>query len=200
MSGDESVKPLGEMKVTVQKFYRITGKTTQLDGVTPDIVLPDFYNQLKNGESENEHPLASTTIEPVPFSQSAYRITDLKALRSNSEARVKDDPTFQKINENATRLRKMKDQTAYPLQLDKYRTWNQKQDEESKRYEDMFQPISGFVVENLAADIPQIQSDTSRLARNEDWMKDKRKDIQLAETLRIMYDMLRLDAIAAGKN
>jgi len=52
------------------------------------------------------------------------------------------------------------------------------------------------VLENLSADLPQIQADTSRAARNEGWMKDKKKDIQLHETFKIMQDMIRMDAVA----
>ncbi|HND87310.1 MAG TPA: carboxy terminal-processing peptidase [Saprospiraceae bacterium] len=197
-TGDDAVKPLGEMKLTIQKFYRVTGKTTQLDGVTPDIVLPDFYNLVDLGERENDHPLESTTIEAVPFNQNAYRIADLAQLRRNSESRVSKDATFQKINENAQRLKRQKDQSQYPLQADKYREWNKKQDEESNKYENMFAPIEGFTVENLLADVGQIQSDTARMARNTDWLKDKKKDIQLYETFNVMQDMIRMDAVAAG--
>ncbi len=198
-TGDDSVKPLGEMKLTIQKFYRITGKTTQLDGVTPDIVLPDFYNLVDLGERENDYPLESTTIDPVPYSQNAYHIADLGKLKSASTARVEADPTFQKINENAVRLRKKKDQSQYPLQVDKYRQWNKRQDEEAKQFDDLFKPIERFNLQNLAADMPQIQSDTSRIARNESWLNDKKKDIQLYEAYHIMQDMIRIDALAAGK-
>lgn len=197
-TGDDAVKPLGEMKLTIQKFYRVTGKTTQLDGVVPDIVLPDFYNMVDLGERENDYPLESTTIEPVPFNQNAYHIADLGQLKNNSEARVKADATFQKINENAKRLKRQKDQSQYPLQAAKYREWNKKQDEEAAQYENMFKPIEGFMAINLAADLPQIQSDTSRLARNEDWLKDKKKDIQLYEAFNIMQDMIKIDAIVAA--
>jgi carboxyl-terminal processing protease len=194
---DESVKPLGEMKLTIQKFYRITGKTTQLDGVKPDIVLPDFYNLLDLGEKENDFPLPSTTIEPVPFNQSIYRITDVNKLATNSKSRVEADPTFKKINDNAMRLRKQKDQSTLPLEASKYVQWNKRQDDEAKQFEDMFQPIDQFRIENLSADLSQIQSDTSRLARNDSWLKDKKKDIQLFETLRIIQDMIQMDL--AGK-
>lgn len=196
-TGDDSVKPLGEMKLTIQKFYRITGKTTQLDGVTPDIVLPDFYNYIDLGERENDYPLASTTIDAVPFKQSS--IINLDKLKSDSEARVKSDDTFKKVSDNAVRLRKQKDQSQYPLQLEKYRNWNKRQDMEAEQFDNLFQPINGFNIENLAADIPQIQSDTSRIARNEDWLKDKKKDVQLYESYRIMQDMIR-NTVAVGKN
>ncbi len=195
-AADNSVKPLGEMKMTIQKFYRITGKTTQLDGVVPDIVLPDFYNLLDNGESENDYPLASTTIEPVQFNQNVYRISDINQLKSNSQGRVKNDATFQKVTENAERLRKRKDESEYPLQLEKYRSWNKKQDEEAERFENLFKPIESFKIDNLAADLPNIQSDTSRVARNDSWIKERQKDIQLYETLRIMLDMIRIDGVA----
>lgn len=197
-TGDDSVKPLGEMKLTIQKFYRITGKTTQLDGVTPDIVLPDFYNYIDIGERENDYPLASTTIDAVPFKQNAYRITNLDKLKTDSEARVASDATFKKVNDNAVRLRKQKDQSQYPLQVEKFRTWNKRQDQDAEQFENLFQPINGFLLENLAADLPQIQSDTSRIARNEDWLKDKKKDVQLYESFRIMQDMIR-NTVAVGK-
>lgn len=199
-ASDDAVKPLGEMKMTIQKFYRVTGKTTQLDGVVPDIVLPDFYNLLENGERDNDYPLASTTIEPVPFKQSTYRIADANQLKTNSQARVKADPTFQKVTENSVRLRKRKDDSSYPLQAEKYRQWNKKQDQEAEQFDNIFKPIESFKINNLAADLPQIQSDTSRTARNDSWIKDRQKDVQLYETLRIMLDMLRIDGVAAGKH
>lgn len=198
-TSNESVKPLGEMKLTIQKFYRVTGKTTQLDGVKPDIVLPDFYNLVDMGERENDYPLESTIIEAVPFSQNAYHITDIGKLKSASEARVSGNETFKKINDNAARLRKMKDQSQYPLQADKYRQWHQRQKEEAELYENLFTPIDGFSLKNLGEDLQQIQSDTSRTARNDSWLKDKKKDIQLFEAFNIMQDMIRLDALA-GKN
>lgn len=72
-------------------------------------------------------------------------------------------------------------------------------DEEAKRYDDIFTPIETLQIENLAVDMPQIQSDTSRQARNESWLKDRQKDIQLFETVQIMNDMLRMDAMV-GKH
>ncbi len=88
------------------------------------------------------------------------------------------DPVFQKISDNAVRLRKKKDQSQYPLQADKYRQWNKRQEDEAKAFDDLFQPINDFNLQNLTADMPQIQSDTSRTARNDSWLKDKKKDIR----------------------
>lgn len=199
-TNDENLKPLGEMKLTIQKFYRISGKTTQLDGVTPDIVLPDAYNYVDLGERENDYPLDANTIEPVAFNQNAYHIADMGKLVNNSTARVKADPVFQKIEENAQRLKRQKDMSKFPLQLDAYRQWDKKLEEEANQFDNMFQPIEKFRIANLSADMPQIQSDTSRVARNDSWIKERQKDIQLYEALRVMQDMIRIDALAANKH
>lgn len=198
-TADESIKPMGQMKITIQKFYRITGKTNQLQGVIPDIVLPDSYNYIDFGERDNDYPLDATVIDPVAFDQDAYHIADLAKLKSNSNSRVKADPTFNKIEENAQRLRRQKDMTQYPLELEAYRKWDKKLEEEADQFDNMLKPIDNFQLENLAADLTQIQSDTSRIARNDSWLKERKKDIQLFEALRIMQDMIHMDALAATK-
>ncbi len=196
---DDSVKPLGNMKLTVQKFYRITGKTTQFNGVVPDIVLPDVYNYIEIGERDNDFPLAANTIQSVEFKQSTYHFPKMTELRSASAARVEVDPIFQKINENALRFKKQKDETEYPLQREKYTTWNHQLDEEAEKFENMFQPIENLKLANLTEDLPTIQSDTSRSARNDAWLKDKKKDIQLYEAVQIITDMFRMDALAGKR-
>lgn len=196
---DQRLKPMGEMKLTVQKFYRINGATTQLDGVKPDIVLPDFYNLIEVGERENDYPLQANTIEPAIYGQNVYVVKDKEALVAKSRERVKANPTFQKVNENAERLRRQREQTSYPLQADQFRLWNKRQSEESEQFENMFQPIDAFILNNLKADIQQIQADTSRQARNDSWIKDKKKDVQLFEAYAIIRDMISMGSLASRK-
>ncbi|MEO1715046.1 MAG: S41 family peptidase, partial [Bacteroidota bacterium] len=67
--GYSELKPFGEIKLTTQKFYRIDGGSTQLKGVTPDIILPDMYSYIETGEKEQEYPMNWTQIAPVPHEQ-----------------------------------------------------------------------------------------------------------------------------------
>ncbi len=199
-TSDPSVKPLGQMKVTIQKFYRITGQTTQLEGVKPDIILPDNYNYLDYGERENDYALPATSIDPLTFSQKVYNVGPvLHQLKKESSRRVKADSTFKKIEENAQRLRQQKDRTRISVQLQTFRSQEKKMEEESKRFENLLTPIEDFTISNLSADLTHIQSDTSRASRNEAWLKERQKDIQLYETLRIMQDMIRLNSLASKK-
>lgn len=198
-TNDESIKPMGEMKVTIQKFYRITGKTTQLDGIQPDIVLPDTYNYVDLGERENDYPLTASTIDPVPYRQEAYHITNMEKLKANSSSRVSTNATFKKIEANAERLRRQKDMTQFPLQKEAFQKWDRSMEEEANQFENLLEPIGDFVISNLRMDLPNIQSDTSKVARNDSWLAERKKDIQLYEAFRVMLDMIQMDALAARK-
>ena len=190
VTGSNDLKPLGEVKLTIQKFYRINGGSTQLKGVTPDIILPDSYNYLKVGEEENEYPMPWTEIAAVPFEKSTS-IKDMKKLRDASDARVKKNSTFSMIEENAKRIKKRKDMTKYPLEFDKYKKYDLELTAEGKKYENMLKEISEVEVDNPTADKEKIKSDSVYIARNQDWFKNTKKDIQLYESLNVMYDLIR---------
>jgi carboxyl-terminal processing protease len=197
---DESMKPLGEMKLTVQKFYRITGKTTQLDGVVPDITLPDNYNYLEIGERDQEYPLASTTIAPVPFNQNTYVVPSMEELRSRSKGRVSQNATFGLIEENSKRIKQQKDDSAFDLKLEKYQAAEKRRQDENKRFDDMLKPIDAFAITNVGVDMPLFQADTSRSVRNDGFIKDRKKDVQLWEAVQIMYDLMELDGVALKRD
>jgi carboxyl-terminal processing protease len=190
ISGHQDIKPLGEVKLTIQNFYRINGGSTQLRGVTPDIILPDNYNYLKVGEQENEYPLDWSEISPASY-EKVGSIKDIGKLRSMSESRVKKNPTFTKIEENAKRLKKRRELTKYPLEYKKYKKFDEDLTLEAKKYEDMLKEIAEMDIDNPSTDKAKIQSDSVYVARNQDWFKNVKKDIQLYETLNIMYDMIR---------
>ncbi len=190
ISGHNDVKPLGEVKLTIQNFYRINGGSTQLRGVTPDIILPDSYNYLKVGEVENEHPLQWTEIAPATYEKTGS-IKDLGKLRTASEARVHKNATFAKIEENAKRLKKRRDITKYSLEYRKHKKYDEELTAEAKKYEDMLKEISDFVLDNPGPDKSKIESDSVYIARNQDWFKNVKKDVQLYESMNIMYDMIR---------
>lgn len=199
ISGSNDLKPLGEVKLTIQKFYRINGGSTQLKGVTPDIILPDSYNYLKVGEEENEYPMPWTEIAAVPFEKSTA-IKDMKKLRDASEARVKKNTTFNMIEENAKRIKKRKDMTKYPLELDKYKKYDLELTAEGKKYENMLKEIAEMEIENPTVDKAKVQSDSVYIARNQDWFKNTKKDIQLYEGLNVMYDLIRQQGDMTSKN
>ena len=189
--GYSDIKPLGQVKVTTQKFYRINGTSNQLEGVIPDIMLPDNYDFIKTGEQEYETAMKQTEIESVAHNQSVFQIKNRAALRTASEGRVATNEVFQKIQENAKRLKKQRESTSYSLNMETFRKNKNATKAEADKYKNLMSPIEGLTVSNLDIDLAQIKTDSSKIGRNKEFIKALQKDVYVEETLHIMQDLVK---------
>ena len=97
----------GELKITIRKFYRISGASTQLKGVTPDVVLPDTWNySTQIGESNLDNPLAWDTIAPVSYDKFNLVQPYLPELRERSDARVLTNQDFTYVRQDIEQIKK----------------------------------------------------------------------------------------------
>ncbi|MDO9188053.1 MAG: carboxy terminal-processing peptidase [Bacteroidia bacterium] len=183
-----SIKPLGQVKITTQKFYRINGGATQLKGVIPDIILPDPYYLLDQGEKEQEYPMIWDEIAPAAY-QPLNPSYSLNKLKANSEARLKKNPGFTILETAAKRLKKQKDSTIVSLNFDKYTSEQKRYKAESKKMEELDKEIPGIEIVALKTDAIAIAADTAKATKAKDWYKTLKKDIYLSETIAIMDDM-----------
>jgi len=183
------VKPLGAIKMTTQKFYRIDGRSTQLKGVTPDIILPDAYSYIDAGEKENEHALEWTEISPAKYElyDSTLNFDRVKFL---SNKRVAQSEIFTKIDEDAQRRKRNRDQTKYSVNLETYQMTDKAIQEEAKQYKNLQKDILDFEVRSLNSDALQIGSDSIKLQMADDWHERLSKDIYLEEALNVVQDMI----------
>jgi carboxyl-terminal processing protease len=189
--GYTDIKPLGEVKVTVQKFYRITGNSNQLRGVIPDITLPDNYDYIETGEQEYKTAMKWTEIESVAHTQEAFKVRNKVGLRKASEARVAQNEVFQKIKDNAKRLKAQRDRTNYSLNIDRFRANKDKNKAEAKKYDGLMkEDINGLMVSNMEVDLAVINADSSKIGRNEEFIKALKKDVYIEETMHIMQDLI----------
>ncbi len=191
--GNSDVKPLGEIKLTVQKFFRVNGGSTQLKGVTPDIIFPDPSIYLETGEKDEDFPMAWTHIDPVPYSQQVYNLSNLSIIKGRATDRINNNEIFQKIDERARRIKQIRDNSTHPLNLKEYQAENEQLKAQDKEYNKLFENEVLTDVRNLPVDLPGIEADEGRKARNDDWLKNIKKDVYLFETINIMHDMLRIN-------
>ena len=98
----------GALKVTISKFYRPSGKSTQLEGVKADIVIPSLSDLPEIGESDMENPLPWDTIAAVKFSDSNRVGPALATLRNRSDQRVSKAPDFAELKTEIDRFKKMR--------------------------------------------------------------------------------------------
>jgi carboxyl-terminal processing protease len=131
----------GALKLTVQKFYRVAGGSTQLHGVSSDVVLPSLSDNAEIGESALEHPLAYDEVEPAAIdianNHKQLFIDDLKKRSSN---RIAQDQSFQDILADAKELKDRLKSNRLSLnekirrdQLDKDNSQKQKEQADEKK-------------------------------------------------------------------
>jgi carboxyl-terminal processing protease len=177
-----SLKPFGSLKFTMQKFYRVTGGSTQFKGVASDIVLPDVLSYLDQGEKESDYPLKWDEIKPA-----SYRPWDdqpnYAKLEANSKARVAANPAFQQMNELVQTLRKRKDETVVSMKLEKYQL-----KAESDKYEAIQKTATPLALAPLAADRTALGGDSIKVNRSMRFTRGLNKDITLGEAVAVIKD------------
>ncbi|HVK05535.1 MAG TPA: carboxy terminal-processing peptidase [Armatimonadaceae bacterium] len=97
----------GQLKLTIQKFYRATGSSTQLKGVAPDITLPSPTSVLKIGEGELENPLPWDTVPTAKFDKQNRTQPYLAELKRLAAGRVASDRDFAYQRQQIERVRKL---------------------------------------------------------------------------------------------
>jgi carboxyl-terminal processing protease len=184
-----NLKPLGQLKLTIQKYYRINGGSTQLEGVTPDIVLPDAFNYIKIGERENKSAMEWTKIAPARYSQNVFVINNMDDIKAKSKKRVETNPLFKAIDENAHRIKEQSDKKIYTLELDSYKKDMNSRKEQTKKFNALFKEIPGLSVENIPEDAKLIQRDSASIARNQTFIKNIKKDVYIEEAMQVIKDL-----------
>jgi carboxyl-terminal processing protease len=185
---DEAMKPLGALKLTIQKFYRINGDATQLKGVTPDVILPDDYMYLEIGEREMDYPMPFSEIDAVSYENYSKNI-EIQEIAKQSEKRVKNTEVFQMVEENAKRLKDESENSVISLNYEKYKESQEKKAEKAKKYKKLYKPIDAMNTDILLGDKESLEADTSKAVRFEAWQKEVKKDPYVFEATNIIKDL-----------
>jgi carboxyl-terminal processing protease len=188
LRGETDLKPLGEVKLTTQKFYRINGGATQRKGVIPDIILPDAYSLLEIGEKDREFSLKWDEIAPQPY-QKWSKSYDINRLRQASQARVDANPSFSLIEENALRFKSRQDKEAFSLNLETFQKNQERLKEEDAKFADIEHEIEGLEVSIPKMDRSNVDADEARQDRWNKFLERLSKDPYVYESLMIIKDM-----------
>jgi carboxyl-terminal processing protease len=185
---------LGTLKVTLQKFYRISGGSTQLRGVASDIVLPDIYPDIyeysKIREKDNPDALPWDEIAKADYTPWKYAY-DVNQLRAASADRMKGNNSFSLIRQDEEWLSSIQDKV-YPLSLAKYRDEQKRVKQTVKQIETLSKLPAGSEL-NVAAlpqDVHKYDEDKNKADRFQQWLKDRKSDVWLGEAVNVLDDMI----------
>jgi carboxyl-terminal processing protease len=193
----EANSDLGTLKLTLQKFYRISGGSTQLRGVASDIVLPDLYEYYKIREKDNPDALPWDEIQKADYTPWKYAY-DLNTIKAMSSERLKSDSAFNQIGRDAEWLSKTSDKV-FPLNLQKYQD-EQKQIRATIKQIDALSKLPvAMNVDGLPQDAHKYDDDKDKETRYQQWLKDKRTDIWLGEAVNVLDDMVSTKSLVYNK-
>ncbi|MBC7902517.1 MAG: carboxy terminal-processing peptidase [Gemmatimonadaceae bacterium] len=179
---------LGTVKLTLQKFYRINGGSTQLRGVASDIVLPDLYEYSNLREKDEKDALPWDEIQKADYSTWKYGV-EMNSLRNNSTVRTANNPAFKLIKTNTEWLARENDKV-YSLGINKYREEKKKVDATVKQLESLNKLAKELDVTALPADVNKYANDKDKDERFKAWLKGLQNDIYLDETVNVMNDLV----------
>lgn len=180
---------MGAMTLTFQKFYRINGGSTQLKGVTPDIVLPDALEYYKGREKDNPGALPYDEIPKLNY-QTWSSDFGLESLAKKENERIQSNPSLNLLKSNLQWLAK-NSELPVDLNLEKYRNRQQQIMSTVNQNNALLKAKQELNVSALAADKDKFYNnpDPSKGERYQAWLKFLKTDMHIDESVKIVSQM-----------
>ena len=179
---------LGALKLTTEKFYRINGGSTQLEGVKSDVVFPGRYTYIDTGEKAQDKPLSWDKISPASF-QTWESTLNFDYALEQSKKRIASNSYMMLIDEQAKWIKSQQDENTYSLNYENFINERKNRIEETSKYDKLDEFKSPFKLETLKVDLPGLEKDTDLKESRLRWEKDLSKDIYLYEAVNVLEDL-----------
>ena len=180
---------LGSLKITTDKFYRVNGGSTQLEGVKSDLIFPNRYSYIDIGEKDLENPLSWDKIDPARYDNSVKVFNYAQAI-SNSKERIGQNKYFSIIDQHAKLIKSKQDDKTISLDYNSYK----EDQEEFKLQSDKLKVIeefnSPYLFEWNDNNLNTNSSYNDDMKEKRDrWIKSLQKDIYVDEAMNLLKDL-----------
>ena len=180
---------LGALKITTDKFYRINGGSTQLEGVKSDIVFPGRYSYIETGEQAQDNPLSWDQISPADY-QTWNASGNFDFAVEQSKKRIESNSYMMLIDEQAQWIKSQQDDDMYSLNYENYSKERKLRIEETAKYDQLDEFKSSFTLQAPKLDIPALEKDADLKERRVRWEEGLEKDIYLFEAVNVLEDLI----------
>jgi carboxyl-terminal processing protease len=184
----KQLKPLGAIKITTEKFYRISGGTTQLQGVVPDISLPGAYDGIEIGEKEYENALAIDFVEKADFTPLTQWEKQFTKAKKSAQKRVASNPAFTKYEAYADWIAEGDKDKWIPLNYNNYLGFQDSIKSASEAYKNLSKLNDSLGIVALDHH-PTVATDSAQAEIYHKWYKGLSKDLVLREANIIVSEL-----------
>jgi len=185
---NNSLGDLGALKTTTQKFYRINGGSTQLNGVSSDVALPDRYAYIKMGERDTDNAMPWDKIDAADY-KPWNKQQNFNAAIENSKRRMEQNPQFQLIEENAKWLKERQDENVFSLNIDKFKQEQEALELRAKKYKSISAYKNNLKFASLPNEIEAVKNDNLLKEKRDRWHESLAKDIYVEEAINVLDDL-----------
>ena len=179
---------LGYIKLTTDKFYRISGGSTQLEGVKSDVVFPNRYSYIDIGERDLDNPLSWDQINSAQYAPLARQIYYDKTLE-NSKNRISKNEFFNIIDEQARWIKERQEDKTVSLNYNIYKMDLDNTKKETEKFKKIDDFKSNYRFEWLRDNVLNEEIPDEIIERRNRWVEDLQKDLYVDEAINILGDL-----------
>ncbi|RXJ49981.1 carboxy terminal-processing peptidase [Gelidibacter gilvus] len=179
---------MGALKYTIQKYYRINGGSTQLEGVKSDVVVPDRYSYIALGEKNQDNPLPYDKISATDYKVWDHNIDYQKAI-DKSNARISTNEQLKLIDDNARWVKRIRDKEEYSLKYDTYKAALKLNEDEAKQFEKLTDYKTNLTYSSLPYENELMAADSILKEKRDRWHKALSQDVYVEEALNVLNDL-----------
>lgn len=177
----------GSLKLTIQKFYRITGESTQRKGIQSDIQMKDFFTYAEVGERYDEYALAWDKIAKVPYEPVNY--FSVQALQKGVESRLQSNKTYQLMQESAQWKEKLDKEESIPLSQTKFNEVMKSRKNQIEKFKALDKFNNGLKFTLNPDEVVREKSDEAFQKKTQNWTKNLQRDLYLQEAVNVISDI-----------
>ncbi len=178
----------GSLKLTIQKFYRITGESTQKKGIESDIQMKDFFTFSEIGERYDDYALAWDKIPQVAFNK--VNGINIPKMQQNSAQRMSVNSNYQLLLESAQWKEKMGKEESITVNQTKFFALMKQRKDEIRKFEKLDKFNNGLVFSIYPQEVQREKTDEVFRKKTENWKKTLSKDVYLEEAVNIISEMI----------
>jgi len=179
---------LGALKLTTQKFYRINGGSTQLEGVKSDVVMPDRYTYIDIGERDYKNPMPYDKIAPANYTKWKGYI-DYEEIVERSKSRLDTNQRVKIVDDYAKWIRERRDEKEVHLSFEKYKANIELRKEKTKAFDTINKFENHLDFASVKSDLERMETDSTLAESRRRWHKALHRDIYVDEAVHVIKDL-----------
>ncbi len=176
---------MGAIKITTDKFYRINGESVQLEGVKSDVVIPDSYMHIFNGERDEKNPLQWDKIDAAYYTKwNGFK--NINFITSNAQSRINSNDYHKLISKRAEWIKEQRDNKIIPLNFSSYKDYTNNNSKKNKLFESISDYSNNLNFKLLKTEKEFIMSNKELLSNRNRWHKNLKRDIFISEGINVL--------------